>query len=263
MRWAPICGLVFFIATAPCLAQSSGLAQSSASASVVVAQPPSDPTQPATQHQPKLSIIRALDESIRKKLDEPIDCNYNETPWSEIELQLEKRHRFNIVLTSSAKDDSLTDDEPLTEVLTGIPLRNALRIMLRKKNATYVVKDGVMQIISLDDHEDLKWFSIVFINVRPLLAKITSLEKARIGQPRTTAEPETNNTEAKARELVTAESLLTDLIYSTYETDQWRSGQGLATIKIIGGFAVVNCNEELAAGLREFLTDLDFHLAQE
>jgi hypothetical protein len=208
-----------------------------------------------------MSQIRSVDESIRKKLNEPCNFNFDQTPWSEIEEQLEIQYKFNIVLTSSAKDDSLTDDEPITENLAGIPLRHALRIMLQKKNATFNVQDGVMKIISLDDADDANRFSTMFYNVRPLLANISELEKNRIGKPRIA--PQANQSEYKIMELVTTESLLTDLIHSTFRPDEWQhTGQGLATINIIGGIAVVSCNEEFADELRDFLNDLDYHIGQ-
>ena len=211
-----------------------------------------------------MSPARSADESIRRKLNEPLNVTYDETPWKEIESQFEKAYGFNIVLTFSAKDDSLTDDEPISENLTGISLRNGLRLMLRPKNATFIVKDGVMQIISLDDAEDAQYFSTNFINVRPILANIAKLEKSRIGKPRIVHSANNDKSDKKPTELVTAESLLTDLVHSTFQPDVWEhTGQGLATFEILGGFAIVSCPEEKADGLRSFLTDLDYHLAQE
>ena len=110
------------------------------------------------------------DEKILRALEDPANFNYDETPWNEIEEELEKTYGINIVLTSSARDDSLTEDEPITENLTGIRFKNALRIMLKQKNATFVVKDEVLQIISLDDAEDAKWFVTNVYNVGDLVA---------------------------------------------------------------------------------------------
>ncbi len=110
------------------------------------------------------------EEKILRALEEPADFNFDERPWNEVEELLETTYGINIVLTTSASDDSLTEDEPITENLTGIRLKNALRIMLEKKNATYVVKDEVLKIISLDDAEDVKWFVTNVYNVGDLVA---------------------------------------------------------------------------------------------
>lgn len=110
------------------------------------------------------------EEKILRSLEEPADFNYDERPWNEIEEELETTYGINIVLTTSASDDSLSEDEPITENLTGIRFKNALRIMLEKYNATFVVKDEVLKIISLDDAEDVKWFVTNVYNVGDLVA---------------------------------------------------------------------------------------------
>ena len=91
------------------------------------------------------------DEKILRALEKPANFNFDETPWNEVEEELEKEYEINIVLTVSAKDDSLTEDEPVTSNLQGIRLKNALRLLLADKNATFVVKDEVLMIISKDD----------------------------------------------------------------------------------------------------------------
>ena len=112
----------------------------------------------------------AKEEQVLRALDKESNLNYEETPWSEIEEDLEVKFGINIVLTSSAQDDALTEDEPVTVNLTGIRLKNALRIMLETKNATFVVQDEVLKIISIDDAEDVKWFTTNVYNVGDLVA---------------------------------------------------------------------------------------------
>ncbi len=64
-------------------------------------------------------------------------------------------------------------------------------------------------------------------------------------------------------ELITAESLLIDLVQSSVQQDVWLdSGKGLATIKIIGGYVVSDTPSEMADELRDFLTDLNYNLSQ-
>ena len=122
------------------------------------------------------------EEQILNALDQPADLNYDEDPWSEVEEDLELRYGINIVLTSSAEDDALSGDEPVTVNLTGIRLKNALRIMLETKNATFVVQDEVLKIISLDDAEDVKWFVTNVYNVGDLIAPRTPISTGLGGQ---------------------------------------------------------------------------------
>ena len=110
------------------------------------------------------------EEKILQALEESADLNYDDRSWNDVELELEEMYGINIVLTASALEDSMSEDEPMTENLNGIRLKNALRIMLAKKNATYVVKDEVLKIISLDDADDIAYFTTNVYNVGDLVA---------------------------------------------------------------------------------------------
>ena len=129
----------------------------------------------------QLSLGSEQEERIHRALEEPADFIFDERPWNEIEEQLEATYGINIVLTTSAQDDQLGEDEPITENLTGIRFKNALRIMLDKYNATYVVKDEVLKIISLDDASDVKWFVTNIYNVGDLVAPRQSFGGGGLG----------------------------------------------------------------------------------
>jgi uncharacterized membrane protein YgcG len=110
------------------------------------------------------------EEKILKALELPAEFSYDETSWLDVKEDLEQKYGFNIVLTASAEDDALTEDEVFTSNLSGIRLKNALRILLAEKNATFVVKDETLQIISIDEKDDPKWFVTDVYNVADLVA---------------------------------------------------------------------------------------------
>ena len=237
---------------------------------------------------------REVTKHIQSILDKKVDFAFEDVPWNEIEEDLEITYEFNVVLTPSCRDDSLTEEEPMTVDLSGVRLRTALRIMLESKNATFVVQDGLMKIISLDDAEDVRYFTRRLINVRPLLTLISNHERARIGKPKQTKShglisvvPVVGKQEpiiqrkVKQRpvrpvdpakpvapsvspdDLISAESLLIDLIQHTISPECWQdNGQGLATVKILGGCLVVNTTEEMAEELQDFLQDLTATLSE-
>ena len=122
------------------------------------------------------------EEQILDALDQEANLEYDEEPWSQVAEDLELKYGINIVLTDSAEDDSLTDDEPITVNLTGIRLKNALRIMLEDVNATFVVQDEVLKIISLDDAEDVRWFVTNVYNVGDLVAPRAPIQTGLGGQ---------------------------------------------------------------------------------
>jgi hypothetical protein len=102
------------------------------------------------------------DEKILRALNEPFDAEYDETPFIEVMDELRDNYKINVVLDQSAKDDSLTEDDPITFKVTGIRLKNALRLMLKEKNATFIVRDETLQIISLDVASDPEYFVTSF-----------------------------------------------------------------------------------------------------
>lgn len=239
-----------------------------------------------TQSNPGMSESGWRHELIQRKLNEPCDMDFDERPWNEVEEEIETTLGCNIILHSSAVDDSLSEDEPITCNLTGINFRNALRLILAKKNATFSVRNGVIIIISKDDMEDPLFMTNSTFSVAPLLASISRKETGRIGKPRVTKHPAVTQIDEGSAdpaikveekrvsaeglsetnpsvELNTAESLLIDLVQSTFRPHRWKaSGQGEATFNIIGGQAVAFCDDELADDLRDFLKDLEFQLSQ-
>nr|ABX10569.1 hypothetical secreted protein [uncultured planctomycete 5H12] len=110
------------------------------------------------------------DEKILRALNEPFDAEYDETPFIEVMDELRDNYKINVVLDQSAKDDSLTEDDPITFKVTGIRLKNALRLMLKEKNATFIVRDETLQIISLDVASDPEYFVTNVYNVGDLIA---------------------------------------------------------------------------------------------
>ena len=110
------------------------------------------------------------DEFILNALEKNVNFNFDEDPMSDVIDQLREEHEINIVLTSSAKEDLLTEDELITSKLTNVRLKNALRIMLKEFNATFVVKDEVLNIISKDNEQDQEWLVTNVYNVGDLVA---------------------------------------------------------------------------------------------
>ncbi len=95
-----------------------------------------------------------------------------EQSFSDVIEQLEKKTGLNIVLTSSAMDDSLTGKQPITFQINALPLNKALALMLESHNAAYVISGGVVKIISLDDALDPKFHRIKMFDCRKLLSAL-------------------------------------------------------------------------------------------
>ena len=111
------------------------------------------------------SQANAAEEALKVKLSFDLD----EQPFFDVIEQLGKKTGLNFVLTSSAMDDSLVEEQPITFQLNTVPLNKGLALMLEAHNAAYVIDGGVVKIISLDDALDPKWHRIKMFDCRELL----------------------------------------------------------------------------------------------
>ena len=169
-----------------------------------------------------------------KTLKKVVDLNYTETPFKDVEGMLESITGLNFLLTSSAQDDSLGDDEPMTFHLTGMPLNKALFLMLETRNATYVIDEGVVVIISLDDLDNEKYFRVKVFDCRKLVEFF----------PRT--QPSTED------------RTLLDLVQSMVRPGSWQdTGQGLGQVQVVNGLLVVAQTEAILQEIENFLSDLE------
>ena len=89
----------------------------------------------------------AAEEEILEKLNELTDFDYTDTPFSEVIEEINQRHGINIYVDEEA---GLTEEDEVSIRLKGVQLKSALKLLLRKYDSTYVVKDQVLQIMSTE-----------------------------------------------------------------------------------------------------------------
>ena len=201
---------------------------------------------------PRHSANTLKAQQLRDALESITNLEYVEIPFIDVKRELEDKYGFNLVLGVSAIDDSLTEEELVTVRFRGIKLSNALRLMLRNFNATYVVQDGFIKIISIDNAGDPFFFSQRMINVRSLLGLIRQRD-SRLAESQPTPEGKT---------ALNPERMLIEAITTIVGPDQWASsGQGEATIQVIGGVLVMSGPENLLSGVSNFIHDLNFELS--
>ena len=123
------------------------------------------------------------DKRIRDCLKQEWSPNFDETSFIEVMDQIANDFKFNIILDDSAREDSLTEDTPVTFKLTDIPLKNCIKFMLMKYNATFIVRDDVLRVISIDVASDPENFRREIIDCSHLLRLIAANEKYRVGSP--------------------------------------------------------------------------------
>lgn len=84
---------------------------------------------------------------IEKALNTEIACDYSETPLSEVINKLAKQHGIQILMMPHHLDEEgITVNDPVSLNVKGIPLRNALNLMLEPKKLSYVVDQNILKI---------------------------------------------------------------------------------------------------------------------
>ncbi len=110
---------------------------------------------------------------ILEQLDKPVDLIYDAEPFGDVRDALVKDLGINIVIDQNL-DGVLDDETEVSANLAGITLGKGLRTMLKAVDATYVVKDEVLLIISIDDENEPDYFVTDVYNVGDLVAPRSS-----------------------------------------------------------------------------------------
>ena len=134
-----------------------------------VAQENDNTDSPSPKAKPTASDSTQRTGQTEAALKQAVDLDFDGIPFVEVIEELADTTGLNFILTDSASDDALPDDEPITFKITGMPLEKALDLMLATKNATYVIDSGVVLFISLDEAEDEKWFRVKMFDCRELV----------------------------------------------------------------------------------------------
>lgn len=93
---------------------------------------------------------------LREKLEQNVDVNFREQPLVRAVAQLAEKSGADIRIDSqSLREDGIRDREPVSLVLTERKLGTVLQVLLSNLGLTWVLRDGVMWIMTEVDAEDL------------------------------------------------------------------------------------------------------------
>lgn len=110
-------------------------------------------------------------ERIKRVLSEPLKSSgleFSDEPLASIANFLQDEYGIPIQLDVPALEDAgMTQDEPLTVNLRSISLRSALRLMLKTKQLTYIIRDEVL-IITTPEEAETELIACVY-DVRDLI----------------------------------------------------------------------------------------------
>jgi hypothetical protein len=96
------------------------------------------------------------EQKIYSALDEPVSrFEFTETPLRDVIAQIRDAHNIPVELDVKALEDAGIDlDTPITQNLSGISLRSALRLLLGNIDLTYLVKNEVLLITTTEKAQE-------------------------------------------------------------------------------------------------------------
>ena len=165
-----------------------------------------------------------------------VSLKFEKTPFSKVEQKLETLSGLNFFLHDSASDDDLADYNEISFELVDTPLDKALSLLLGTANATYVIDDGIIVLISLDEADDYKWLRLKMYDCRDLVKVLL----------------------AKNRPDPNGDQTLLDMVQSMVGPDTWEeTGRGTGTVVLADGTLIVKQTEQIHQQIEKFLADLE------
>lgn len=129
-----------------------------------------------------------MTQQIRRALGENTSLQFDEQPLGDVVAALEERHWIEIQLDTTALDTmGVTSDTPVTIEVEGIPLADALQLMLKQIELTFTIRDEVLLITTTEEVESAlvtRVYPVVDLLVAEARAAAEGTNVAGDGRPR-------------------------------------------------------------------------------
>lgn len=189
---------------------------------------------------------------------------YDDTPFVEIMDELRANYGINVYLDQSAIDDSLTTDDLITFNARDLRSQTSLKLMLDQHNATFIIRDDVLMIISKDVAKDPEFLVRKIINCKELLDKIAVVERAQMNCARKPVQPFTDSSEASgdgekptdAKFGAFAADNLLEAIKTSVTPDDWAETNGNGTVMIVGNCLIIHQTNQAIHQIEMLLEEL-------
>lgn len=209
-------------------------------------------------------------------LERYVSLDFKEVPAIDVLDLLGEKTGLNFILTESAINDLLTEDELITVRLKGVSLSKGIRVMLSKHNATYMIDEGLVMIISREDEENSDMLRVKTFDCREFVGQMPSLSPRALqpshyynggGRGGHTI-PKSKTQKPEARRYRTPEEVFRDkgvrliqTISGTVAIDSWEtsSAGGVCRMEFSNGILIVSQTEEFLQKVEQFLADMHAH----
>jgi hypothetical protein len=101
---------------------------------------------------PKLT---AEEKKLIQSLDKVLDTPLKDAPFEEAVQLISTKIDQKIYIDKKSLEDTGVDLRKAVDVPGGVSTRSALRVMLQSQNLTFLVRDNIIQVVSLDRAKDM------------------------------------------------------------------------------------------------------------
>lgn len=130
-------------------------------------------TQSVPPVSPKRSLtVFELNDQIEKTLLDVADLRYEDIEWRVVRRDLCDRFKLNVITDPLARNAGLADEEAMSVSLSGLPLEICLKHLLKSKECIFIVKDGALIVLPIENAEDPEFLSIRSFDCRELIKRI-------------------------------------------------------------------------------------------
>jgi type II secretory pathway component GspD/PulD (secretin) len=238
---------------------------------------------------------------IEARLNQPCAFDFNEVPMEKFIPELEKVLGCNVQVDTSLGENPFGSTELVTCQVSNVRLRTALKLVIEEHNATYVISDGLVKIVSAADAEDPQFFRRKIFDCRELLELIAQNEtrfphetimsfapggfgngNRKTGgvfnqlpgtnptpnrQERELAQDADGSDSATDEQLLVfarrqASGILQDLVKQTVYPASWSDSNGDFESKMVAGLLIVSASEDCLFEIQSLLTDMTQTLSQ-
>lgn len=161
--WAIALG-IFFLRCGPALAQVA---------------PAASKEEPQVSYPLSSEAEQANERRIQAALAKQITFDWKNAALKDVVAQLADECDITIVLTKKIEDAGVTVDQPITRKVVKISLRSCLRLVLSDLNLTYLVKDEVIKITTIEDAQSPENMTVRLYPVQDLVERVNSTDNAR------------------------------------------------------------------------------------
>lgn len=278
MRFTVLASAAMFLAVLLTMAMWPDNARFGAPATSVAQDDAAAATQPASAVEPSQpSETARANAEVRKQLNQKLDMDFKQVPFSQVADFIREQTGCNVMIDPMLEGE-FDGDSLVSCQLRGVKLSDSLHSMLRRVDATYLVRYGFIEIISTADEGTPDYLTRQMIDVSGLLKLIENREVTRLGRPAASdgdrvgmsastgmpvPQPVVDPQPVQQSKIglgANAEAQLIETTKRVVSPDNWVDNGGSSDLTCIGGVLVVTASESLVSEVKDFVKDLEHQM---